>query len=563
MIRVLLELLLLPLRFAFATIRLVLRLLYRPKAPAWIRLRLTGRLQWRDLGRRRWALGRRRTGPTVRGLEAQLARIAAEPGVRGVVVEPAKLEASRAKLLALREALARVRAAGKEVVLYWRHADNRDFALAPVASRILLAPGGPVHLVGYAAAVTVLREALDRAGVHPDFVRQGRWKTAPERFTERTITPEHRSLVERVLDRAFGNLVADLAARRGGDEAWARQVIDGGPYTSRRALAAGIVDGLAYPDELPWALAGTPAPAPPGGKPPVTVGPPAVLEARRLWRMRAPRLARLGRIAVVPLSGLIKPGKSFRWPGGGGMAGEESVVRALDDVRRDRTVAAVILSIDSRGGAANASELIWRAARRCAAEKPTVAWVETVAASGGYFAAAGAAQIVAAPGALVGSIGVFSGRFDARALLDRIGVRQEVIRRGARAGLFEPAHALDDDDRAVLAAEVASVYEEFVARVAEGRGRSVDEIRACAEGRVFLGAEAPAALVDQVGDFRDALGWACSQAGVDPERVQVFAHERAGVKPDLQELLALGRTAGLGMPLLLWVDDVGGARAAG
>jgi protease-4 len=238
------------------------------------------------------------------------------------------------------------------------------------------------------------------------------------------------------------------------------------------------------------------------------------------------------------------------------MAGDESITKALDDVRKDANVKAVIFSIDSRGGAASASDLIWRAARRCAAEKPTVAWVESVAASGGYFAAAGAQKIIAAPGALVGSIGVFSGRFDPRPLLDRLGIRQEVILRGAHAGLLEAAHSLTDSDRAVLAAEIDAIYEEFVERVAEGRGRTTDEIRALAEGRVYLGAEAPAALVDEVGDFRTAIAWACREAGIDPEVADIAAHEKTGVRPDLKELFQLGQQAVAGMPLLLWADPI-------
>ncbi|WP_373049095.1 S49 family peptidase [Vulgatibacter sp.] len=550
----LLDLLLTPLRLLVAILRLLARLVARPKLPDFVDYRLAGTLRWRDLHRRRWAFGRRRSGPTVHGLLRSFAEVEREPAVRGVVLRVEKLHASRARLLALRAGLERLRAAGKEVVLYWKHADNRHFALVPAASRVVLAPGGPVHLLGYAAAVTVLREALDNAGVLPEFVRKGQFKTAPERFTEREVTPEHRDLVERVLTRAYENLVTDLSTRRGGDEGWARAVIDGGPYTSRRALAAGLVDHLAFPDELPQLLARSGASA---EKPPdATLAGPGRLHARKLWQMRWPRFGRGKRVAVVPLSGLIKPGKSFRWPGGSEMAGDESVGRALDDVRKDRSVGAVIFTIESRGGAANASELIWHAVRRCAAAKPTVALVEGVAASGGYFAACGASHIVAAPGALVGSIGVFSGRFDARALLDRIGVRQEVILRGARAGILEPAHSLTDGDRAVLAAEVDNIYVEFVDRVAEGRGRSADEIRAHAEGRVFLGADAPAALVDRVGDFRDALAWVCSEAGLDPARVEVRAHERAGVRPDLGQLFSLAQSALSGMPLLLWAEEL-------
>ena len=547
--RTLLDLLLTPFRLLAAIVRFVVLAIQAPELPEIVELHLKGTLRWRDLRRRRWALGRRKSGPTVRGIEKLLREIAGEPRVRGVLVRIENLQASRSRLVALRDALVEFRSSGKEVVLYWKHADNRDFALVPAATRILLTPGGAVHLVGYAAAITVLRDALDKAGLQPDFVRKGRYKTAPEQFTGRAVSPEQRDLVERILDHAYGDLVRDVSARRGGDEHWARAAIDGGPYTSRRALAAGLVDQMAYPDELAAGLA-------PAGGAKVRIGSPKDFHARDRWRMRWPHLAGRPRVAVVPLAGLIKPGKSFRWPGGREMAGDESVTRALDEVRKDRRVQAVIFAIDSRGGAASASELIWHAARRCAEEKPTVAWVESVAASGGYFAAAGARHVVAAPRALVGSIGVFSGRFDPRPLLDRLGVRQEVILRGAHAGLFEAAHSLTESDRAVLAAEVDAIYDEFVERVAEGRGRTPDEIRALAEGRVYLGSEAPAALVDEVGDFRTALGWACREAGIAQEEAEVSAHERAGVRPDLKELFQLAERAMAGLPLLLWTDPV-------
>lgn len=542
MLRLVFSLLLLPFRLLWAVVRFLIRLPFPRKVPDYVELRLEGTLRWRDLNRRRWALGRKVTGPTVQAIDRAVDDLLREPKVRGVVLRVHEFKASHPRQVALRASLQRLREGGKEVVLYWKQAGNHDFGLAPAVTRILLAPGGPVHLIGYAASLTALRGALDKLGVQPEFFRKGRWKTAPERFTETEITEEQRELVESVLDHHHQSLIEDVASRRGGDQGWARQVIDGGPYTSRRALEAGLVDGLAYPDELDDVL----------GK----IGTLKGLRKSRKWWMTWPKVTREPKVAVVPISGLIKPGHSFRWPNGTQMAGDESVARALDDVRKDKSVRAVIVSIDSRGGAAPASELMWRAIRRCAAEKPTVAFVESVAASGGYFAAAGASHIVAAPGALVGSIGVFSGRFDTRPLLRRLGIHQEVVLRGAHAGLLEPSHVLTDGEKATIQAEIEEIYEEFVERVAEGRGRSKDEIRAHAEGRVFVAAEAPAALVDRIGDFTDALGWVCERSGIDPKRAKVFVHEKVGVKPRLGEVLTLGRSVAAGLPLLLWADDV-------
>jgi protease-4 len=280
---------------------------------------------------------------------------------------------------------------------------------------------------------------------------------------------------------------------------------------------------------------------------------------RPLRRFPFPPLPRPApRLAVVPISRLIKPGPSVRWPGSQ-MAGAESVAADLARAREDRRVRAVIVWVDSPGGAANASDLMWHAVRRCAAEKPTVAYVDRVAASGGYFAASGARRIVAAPSALVGSIGAFVGRFDATRLVARLGIRQQVILRGAHAGILEPAHPLGDGERAALDRSVAETYEEFLERVALGRGVDRAAIEAVAEGRVFVAADAPSVLVDEVAGFPAALSWVAREAGIAPEDASLTRFATAGLRPGLREILALAQGAATIQPWLLWDDllDIG------
>ncbi|AKU90897.1 signal peptide peptidase SppA [Vulgatibacter incomptus] len=560
----------LPLRVLYEALRFVLLLPFPRKVPKWAVLRLAGGLPWRYARTRRWKPGKKPLA--LEEIERQLETAAREPALRGIVVFPEELHADPARLVALATALQRFRSKGKEVVLYWKQALARDFALVPAADRVLLAPGGMVLLVGHAAAMTSVREGLQKLGVVAEFFRIGRWKTAPERFTRSDISPEHRALVEAVLDQRQDELVAWVASRKAGDAEWAARVIDGGPYTSRRAVEAGLVDALVYPDEIGSWLGRHPSPgsAKESGadsttkestdeartkaekREPKLHGLGSIRSSRR-WRVEWPKIAPPS-IAVVRIDGLIKPGRSVRLPGGRSLAGERTVAAAMNRVREDPRIRGVIVAIDSRGGAAPASELMWRAVKRCAEAKPTVAYVESVAASGGYFAAAGAGRIVATPGALVGSIGVFSGRFDARALLDRLGIRQEVVLRGANAGILEPAHSLTDRERKMMEAEIAAIYEEFVDRVADGRRLGADEIRAHAEGRVFVASSAPKALVDEVGDFKSAMAWVCKEAGLDPERARLRIEEPRGMGAlQLGELLSLAGVAA-SQPLLLWLD---------
>lgn len=534
-------------------LRFLLRLPLPRAVPPWASIRLEGRLLWQAPKARSLAERLRKPAPSVAGVEALLDALAKEPKVRGVVVELGNLHASLPRLEALSGALQRFRAGGREVVLYWKEASGRELALAPAADRILLAPGGTVTVVGASTTLTSLRGALDRFGVQPEFFRIGDHKTAPELFTEKEPSEIQRAFVEKVLDARFRRLVAHVASRRDGNEAWAKQVIDGGPYTSQRAVDAGLVDALVYPDELaaylsaPTQPSAGPAegPTPMPAKRPTLRSAEAIVASRR-WRAWTPRLTRPPRILVLPISGLIKGGKSANLPTGPSMVGEESVVAQIDAARKDPKVRGVVIYADSRGGAAPASELIWRAVLRCAKEKPTAAYVETVAASGGYFAVAGAGRIFSAPGALVGSIGVFSGRFDVRQLLERLGVHREAHLRGAHAGLLNSAHPLGPEERRVLEAEIRQVYEDFLARVAEGRKLPVEAIEPHAEGRVFLGADAPKELVDEVGDLRDAVGWVCAQAKVDPAKAEtvVLRPRSTGLRslPALvQSVAAMGR----------------------
>lgn len=600
LVRLLLALLLLlPFRLFFAILRLALRLLLPRKVPPYAVLRLEGALPWQEPKQRRWAP--KRPGHSIERIEALLEVAKGETELRGVVVTVDELRAPAARLDAVTEALERLRREGKEVVLYLRQATAGDFALARAADRIFLAPGGMLLLVGHAASLTSLRGGLDKLGIVPEFARVGRWKSAPERFTREDISPENRQVVEEILDHRFERLITQISARTGGDRAKAKRLIDEGPYTSRRARSVGLVDELVYPDEVgPVLLGAAPeraadqsAEAAESGEESggangsgqqegaATTGSPDQrgsgggralpneeeralqpierLETSKRWRMRWPKVLLRPQIAVIPIDGLIKPGKSAKLPGFSAFAGDRTVAQNLEQARKDPRVQGVVVRIDSRGGAAPASELMWRAVLRCAREKPTVAYVESVAASGGYFAAAGAGRIVAAPGALVGSIGVFSGRFDARALLRRLGVHQEVVLRGAHAGLLEPAHALSDEERRSIEEEIESIYEDFVERVAEGRGLTREEVLEHAEGRVFVAAEAPKALVDELGDFRAALRWICKEIDRPLEQVEVRPEPKDGLSSDLGQFLnpqatfADGPLAPLGRsPLLLW-----------
>lgn len=503
-------------------LRFLFLLPFQRRVPLYAELRLEGPLLWQSPPRRPLAARWRRGPASVEGVRRTLGFLATEPKLRGVVIAAVGLRGGQARMEALAEELRRFRKAGKEVILYLREAGASELVLASAADRVLLAPGGTIALVGEAALLTNARGFLDRLGILPEFVRIGDYKTAPELFTDAEPSPVQREVTEHLLEARYQRLL-DVVAKRAGDREKARRIVDGGPYTSGRALDAGLVDELIYPASLAEHLrerAGV------GEGVPALLSAEEVLHSRR-WRAPRPRLAR-HRILVVPLVGILRTGKSVQLPMGPRFAGEDTVVAQLEAARKDPRVRGVVVVSDCRGGMASASDRVWYAVSRLAKEKPTAAYAESVAASGGYLAIAGAGRIFAARGAIVGSIGVFSGRFGIGDFLRRLGLHLELHTRGENAGLLAPYEPLGDEGRRILQAEIDQIYEEFIDRVARGRGRSPEEIRAHGEGRVFLAEEAPEALVDEIGDFRAATAWVAEQAKLPAGSWEVrVARERA------------------------------------
>lgn len=514
-------------------LRFLLLLPFRRRVPLYAELRLEGPILWQVPPRGAFGLSWRRGPDSVEGVRRTLAYLATEPHLRGVVVSTRGLRGSLVRLQALADELHRFRASGKEVILYLREGGAPDLVLAAAADQVWLAPGGTLTLVGEAAVLSTARGLLDRLGIVPEFVRIGEHKTAPELFTHAEPSAVQREVAARLVEARYERVVG-IVAGRVGDRVRAREVLDGGPYTSGRALEAGLVDALVYPDALAEALR---ARVGEGAKGPALLTAEEVLQSRR-WRAPRPRLAR-HRILVVPIVGILRTGRSVSLPTGPRFVGEETVLAQIEAARRDPRVRGVVVVSDCRGGMASASDRVWHAVMRLAQEKPTAAYTESVAASGGYLAIAGAGRIFAAPGAIVGSIGVFAGRFAIGALLRRLGLHLEVERRGENAGLLTAFDPLRAPEREVLKAEIRQVYEEFVDRVARGRKREPEEIRALGEGRVFLAEEAPDALVDEIGDLRAAIAWVVATARLPAGSWEVrMARDRAAKPSGLPSLLA-------------------------
>jgi protease-4 len=495
---------------------------FRPRL-AYVTLRLKGELPYRP-ARRRF----RQAGASVKGVFALLDRLERDPRLEGVVLSVDALQLSPAKREALAGRLRRFRQAGKKVVGHAVSAGNAEYELLCAADRIYLSPAGRLDLIGFAAEVMALGKGLAQVGVHAEFVRRGDFKTAPELFTDAEISDVQRQTLEGFLDTRHEALVTAIAAGRDLTVEAVRQRIDDGPYSARRAVEAQLVDGLATEQGLRALLMPEVKPAKPDAPP---RGLPSLGEYRRarLWRPRPARRYRLGdRVSVVPLTGMITSGEGSVLPFGPRTLGSDAVIRAVDAAASAPTKA-MVLFVDSPGGSAIASELMLEAIQRAAARKPLVAYVDRVAASGGYMAAMGGKELWSAPHAIIGSIGVFAGKFDASVLLERLGVRREVISRGAHAGMGSFARPFSPSERAALEREVEETYQAFLAQVAQARGQTSEWVHARGEGRVFSGARAlELGLVDRLGGFEAACLRALELAGKPaPSRVELVLHPPA------------------------------------
>jgi len=450
-------------------------------------------------------------------LRETLERIARVPGVRGIVVRLGDLSAGLATVQSLRDALRWVRQRGKRVAAYLTVINTPQYYLATAADEILLPESASVAVVGLRTEITFLREALDRAGIAPEFDRIAEYKTAADPFLRRSISPTHREMVEALLDSMLEQVTDDVAAARHLDRAAVRAAIDRAPMTAAEAQAQGLVDAILYEDELPRRL-GTPERE-------------AVLlpwaQARR--RIPIPYRWRRDAVAVVTLRGAIVPGESREVPFpvpyfGNRFAGSSTVARAFRLAEQLPRVRAVVFYVDSRGGSALASDLIWREVERLKRRKPVVVYMGDVAGSGGYYVSCGASRVIAQPATITGSIGVVSGKFAAADLLERFGLHREILARGATATIPSAFARFSETEWERVRHEMADIYDRFIGRVAEGRSRARGEIEAIARGRVWTGRQAQErGLVDELGDFRLALLRAQELAGIPAEReVTVF-----------------------------------------
>ena len=425
----------------------------------------------------------------------------ADPRVRGLLVTIKFLSAKMASAASLRDLLARARSAGKEVIVHLpMGGGTNEVLVACGGSKIFLGPAAQLAALGFASRTRYFKSALAKVGVVPEIYACGDYKSAGETLVRDSMSDGQREQLGEILDRFDDALIHAIEEGRHVTTERARAIVDGGPYFGEEAIAAGLVDSLAYEDEVPARL-GLPCSGKEGG--PATRG--LVSASAYLAVTRRPLVRTLGGpsiLAVIPVHGAIAHASSPFVD----FATDERLARMVRVARLDRRVKGVILHVDSPGGSALASDRMHHEIVQLAREKPVVACMANVAASGGYYVAAPAHKIVGETLTITGSIGVVGARLTMGPLMDKLGITTETLQRGARAALLSPSAPLSEDERLALVRQLDSTYRTFVRVVAEGRKMKVEDVEPLARGRVYTGQDAKhVGLVDVVGGFDVAL----------------------------------------------------------
>jgi len=479
-------------------------------------------------------------------LAARLRAMAADDAVAGVVIKIEDLELGVARIEELRDLIAALRARGKMVFSYGVYPSTREMYLASACDRIVLHPAGGVSLGGLSQEVTFYKEAMDHLGVAVDLVRIAEFKGAMEPFIANRQSEPVRENKNRLLDDVFGRLVTAISEgrqRAGGAGAAltpdkVREAIDRAAFTPREAESAGLVDAVRDENELGNYIGQA------MGRRGIAIREPDASPPHpETWPRR--------RLAVVLVDGTIADSSSQQLPFDlGGVAGADTLVKVLEQIRGDASIGAVVLRVNSPGGSAFASDVIARAVGRVrAVGKPVIVSMGDYAASGGYYVSAPADAIFAEPSTITGSIGIFAFKVDAHKVLATAGVSVETYRRGAHADLFSPYRPWTDEEKKLIGEKIRHLYDLFLATVEAGRkGRGITAARAdqLGRGQVWTGAQALGlGLVDRSGGLLAAIDHAASLARLRPTasglpEMVVLPRPRSNL---LAQALGLGATA--------------------
>jgi len=504
----------------------------RKKTPTVVRLRLTG--SYPEAPESPSPFGSRTH--SLNDLLKKFEQLAEDKNVAAVVLEIETAGLGGGKINEIREAIARLRAAGKPVYAFLTTVDGGRYLLASACDEVLMLPSGILMIPGVRAEMTFYKGLLDKLGLEFQVLQMGKYKGAGEPMSRTKMSKPLRESLEAVIDDRYEWFVRTVAKDRKLEDYQVKTLIDQAFFMAPGAKKAGLVDRVVYLDAFLKALPKK-----------LKVDKVKVVSAYKARRTEVD-LSGMGgmmtlvqlmlggkpgegttggkKIAVVYAVGTIVEGKSSDSLFGGSVLGSTTLVEALKKANDDPNVVGIVLRIDSPGGSGVASDLVWRETVRI--KKPLVASMGDVAGSGGYYIAMGADKIYAEPETITGSIGVIGGKLVLGGLFKKIGITTEVIARGKNSGLLSSTNPFTPEEREAMMSILRQFYRQFVSKAAKGRNMSYADLHKLAQGRIYSGEDAvKLGLVDRLGTLHDAIAEVKKAAGLKKdEKVDVIVLPR-------------------------------------
>ena len=446
------------------------------------------------------------TALTVHEIDGALRRAADDARVDAVLLEIGPLTGGYGKAQEVRAAVEHFRESGKPVLAFLELASNLDLYVASAANIIYQVPSGDL-ILGMYLQQPFYRDLMDKIGVRFEVFASGPYKSAFASYTDTAPSDAQYEMEDSLLGNLYRQWLGDVSADRGMTVESVATAFDEGYLSARRAQAVGFIDELGYRDMLEAKLAEF------AGESPLYVSVRDYLRDTEPTELFAPEST----IALIYISGMMVPGDFDTGLFGAEVAAGGTIERYIREASEDPSVKAIVLRVDSGGGAVTAADVMGRAIELAAQQKPVVVSMSDVAASGGYWIASKATRVFANRATYTGSIGVVMARPDLEGTYALLGINQEIIKRGKNADLMNTTGPLRPDQIDILTRNVTDIYEEFLDVVSEGRNMDRNAVDSVAQGRVWTGEQAlDHNLVDDIGGLREALVAARADAGIEP-----------------------------------------------
>lgn len=484
-------------------------------------------------------------------LKENLEKAAADERIKGVWVKANILSESWANLQSAYQYLEKYKESGK--FLYFSTDDigmnEQSYYLASLADSVFSPPNTNFEFNGFVSQMTFYSDMLDKIGVEPEIFRVGKYKSAVEPFLQTSASPESREQMEEIMALATETFITAVAEKSGKSMDEVNDMLNSDPVNRLQfAHENGLIDVLAFESDVERIL-----------KTKLGIEEDNELETISFQNYGEIPSSLAGvnmpssqdRVAVIYASGPIMPELGSQSPfGNSGLITASSIQKQLDEALDRSTIKAIVVHINSPGGSASTSDLIWNSIREASNEKPVIAYMGAVAASGGYYIAMGADSVMAGPNTITGSIGIFNLLFNVQELTEeKIGLDFDVIKSHEYADLFDLTDPFTPAEERIIQQNIENGYEAFIGRVSDNRGMSRNEVNDIAQGRVWTGADArEVGLVDELGSLEDAVAMAAEMAGIEEYRIENYPKQKG-----LFEALMAGSQAKIQAYMYSWI----------